>query len=183
MKNKIEHEYEIIPDKTPYAILIGAFTGAITLQALYIVFLLGGSMYMTFFEHAKMGDTFSEAFIQIAFGSLLIGIGAFFVFLFGLIVLGIPAWWLLHRYGFRKPRHAISLGFLLTFFVVLFMERPNAYLALFGEKHVPASLLIGPILYSAVISLISALVGFVIWRYSYYRAEKNPESKAEAPAA
>ncbi|HEY1559664.1 MAG TPA: hypothetical protein VGF71_02110 [Caulobacteraceae bacterium] len=57
-------------------------------------------------------------------GLLVVFLNGFFSWFMGLILIGGPAWWLLHRHGFRGWRAAILTGMVLTFVAMLVLAIP-----------------------------------------------------------
>jgi hypothetical protein len=109
------------------------------------------------------------------------GIVAFGAFGLGLLVLGAPAWWLLHRFGFRGRGAAIALGAILTFAVT---AAPGAYQEIWpkpqtqSEKSRPGNGINaeregsqrgwhGTFVFAAALSIAGGIVGYAVWRVAY----------------
>lgn len=84
---------------------------------------------------------------------------SFPVFLVGLIVVGIPTWWMLHRTGLRGVR---------SFAVVAAIESVIAG-TLFFRAFVPGSEVIAPLL-----AIPGGLAGWAIWTYGYAPIKPPP---------
>lgn len=113
-------------------------------------------------------------------GVLIVFMGALLAWLAALILVGGPAWWLLHRHGFRGWRAAALTGMALTFIVGLIFAVPlphrggayseadrsgilieNDQLTAYGwEKAAEGALLQ---------SFVGGAVALVMWRIGYRR--------------
>lgn len=88
----------------------GLFVGAVT-----------GSVITTL--PVVLSVNYPDRLADIAFHALALGlivfVCAFLVWLFGLVIVGLPSWLVLHRLGYRNVVAAVVLGFVATFFVTL----------------------------------------------------------------
>ncbi len=161
-------EYRLAPACVGLAILAGALTGAIvvTLHWLNMVVHVLGLAYLT-------GGG--------VHGAVVFLIGAFLAWLAGLVLIGGPAWWLLHRHGFRGWRAAGLAGMAATFAAGLILAIPlphtgggyseadrsgvlieNDQLTAYGwEKAAEGAFLL---------SFVGGAVALVVWRVAYRRA-------------
>lgn len=125
---------------TTGAMLGGTITGGIFLGAIIPWFLV----------LALAGGPLVDQVAQLALipGALMVGVGIIILatsgWALGLAVLGLPAWWVLNRLGFRSRRAAGLLGAVLT---------PSAPALMFHS-----------LLASVLFTLAGAIVGVIIWR-------------------
>lgn len=157
----------LAPPRVALAIVAGTLTGSIivTLHWLNVVV-----------------RTFGVAFVagEGLRGVLIVFMGALLAWLAALILIGGPAWWLLHRHHFRGWRAAGSTGMALTFAVGLIFAVPlphkggryseadpggilieNDQLTTHGwEKAAESALLL---------SFVGGAVALVMWRFAYRR--------------
>ena len=139
-----------------------ALIAANCIAALAVAFLtLGGFLIVAFVSPGDGGVSSVIGFALIlglvpALYSFAI---SFAVFLVGLIVVGIPTWWLLHRTG---PRGRAS------FIIVAAIESVIAG-AFFFRAFVPASEIVAPLL-----AIPGGLAGWAIWRYGYSSLKPPP---------
>jgi hypothetical protein len=87
--------------------------------------------------------------------ALLTGLVATVVYMFGLALIGAPAWWLMHSCGLRERWACAALGAFLNGGVMLALQLPSP----------SPNMWITPAIFAA----IGALVGAVIWRVAYER--------------
>ncbi|HWD68427.1 MAG TPA: hypothetical protein VG227_10745 [Caulobacteraceae bacterium] len=161
-------EYRLAPPRVGVAILAGALSGSIvvTLHWLTMVVRVLGVAYLT-------GGG--------AQGIVVVFMGAFLAWLAGLILIGGPAWWLLHRHQFRGWRAAGLAGMAATFAAGLILAIPlphkgggyseadrsgilieNDQLTAYGwEKAAEGALLL---------SFVGGAVALAVWRVAYRRA-------------
>ncbi|HEY1880049.1 MAG TPA: hypothetical protein VGG68_08965 [Caulobacteraceae bacterium] len=160
-------EYRLAPARVGLAILAGALTGAIvvTLHWLTMVVRVLGFAYL------------SGGGVQ---GTVVVVLGAFLAWLAGLILIGGPAWWLLHRHQFRGWRSAGLVGMVATFVAGMILAVPLPHkgggyseadrggvliekdrLTAYGwEKATEAAFLL---------SFVGGAVALVVWRVAYRR--------------
>lgn len=161
-------ENRLAPARVGLAILAGALTGAVivSLHWLTTVVRVLGIAYLT-------GGG--------ARGILVVFIGAFLAWLAGLILIGGPTWWLLHRHQFRGWRAAALTGMAATFAAGLILAIPlphkgggyseadrggavieNDHLTVYGwERAAEGALLL---------SFVGGAVAIIVWRVAYRRA-------------
>ncbi|HEY1415806.1 MAG TPA: hypothetical protein VGF42_07965 [Caulobacteraceae bacterium] len=161
-------EYRLAPARVGLAILAGSLTGAmiVTLHWLNMVVRVLGVAYLT-------GGG--------AQGIAVVFLGAFLAWLAGLILIGGPAWWLLHRHQIRGLRAAGLAGMAATFVAGLILAIPlphkdgghsetdrrgilieNDQLTAYGwEKAAGGALLL---------SFVGGAVAVVLWKVAYRRA-------------
>ena len=160
-------ESRLAPARIGLAAIAGALTGAVvvTLHWLNMVVRALGFGFL-----AASG----------ARGTLIMFLGAFLAWLAGLILIGGPAWWLLHRHRFRGWRAAGLAAMATTFAAGLILAIPlphkggsysqadrggilieNDQLTVHGwAKAADGALLL---------SFVGGAVGLVVWRTAYRR--------------
>lgn len=88
----------------------------------------------------------------------------------GITALGVPAWYLLHRYGFRNWLSAAALGFVLPFIVSGRGADTLSVIAGYPQRH-GWEIRWLDVAYGA----IGIVIGLIIWRTAYGR---TPQSDA-----
>jgi hypothetical protein len=159
--------FETSPPRVALALLAGAASGAalVTAQWLRAAFQVFGAGFV--------GSSGPH-------GILVVFIGALIAWLAGLVLIGGPAWWLLHRYGLRGWKAAILTGMALTFVAALVLAIPlpgkdGSYTAADrgGETVVNNALTAHGWAEAAegalLISFVGGAVAFVVWRTAYRR--------------
>jgi hypothetical protein len=87
----------------------------------------------------------------------------------GLLLFGLPLWWLFHRNGWRGRRVAMLLGALTTFVIVFLLEMFGGILAVTTGNSDAGNLM--PLVWAGVMALLGAIVALVIWRIAYRPTE------------
>ena len=161
-------EYRLAPGRVGLAILAGALTGAI------IVTLHWLNMVVRALGFAFLGGDGGK-------GILIVFMGAALAWLGGMILIGGPAWWLLHRHRRRGWRTAGLSGMALTFAAGLLLSVPLPHtggtyseadrggrlveddqLTAYGwERAAEGALLL---------SFVGGAVALVVWRVAYRKA-------------
>jgi hypothetical protein len=112
----------------------------------------------------------------------IIFVVAFVVWLLGLVLLGSPCWWLLHRMKMRQWRSAVILGGSMTAVVFMALQIPHplgsgsSYSASDGggrtviDNALTAHGWFLAIMASLAWGCVGALIGLVVWRVAYRRA-------------
>jgi hypothetical protein len=141
--------YSINPRRTVPALAAGALTGALLVTPLLVIAAIGDPL-------SDLGTQAIEM-IVIEFLILLVAWGA------GLIVFGVPLWWLFHAKGWRSRRAACLLGAGTTFLVFVAFQLVVArfYFSAFEMQSI--DILVWP----SVFAVAGALVAAVIWRVAY----------------
>lgn len=90
------------------------------------------------------------------------------LWLTGLVVLGLPCWWLLHRSGVRSPKAGAAVGTGLTFAVA------GVYVLL-ASFPTPSRLSdsIGAWLFAAALAVIGAVAGWVLTSVAYPKGTRR----------
>ena len=101
--------------------------------------------------------------------AILIFIVALVGWSLGLLLFGLPLWWLFHRNGWRGRRVAMLLGALTTFVIVFLLEMFGGILAVTTGNNDAGNLM--PLVWAGVMALLGAIVALVIWRIAYRPAE------------
>jgi hypothetical protein len=158
---------ELSPRRIGLAVLAGAALAAAlaALQWLVGALRLFGPQMVASFALQAVGLVFVRAFAN---------------WFFGLLLIGAPGWWLLHRHGFRGWRVAIVAGMALTFLTVLVLAIP-----LPGQASEPPSVVASgsAIVHHWVVrqtwqsvvtvafltSFVGGAVGGLMWRIAYRR--------------
>jgi hypothetical protein len=93
---------------------------------------------------------------------------AWLLWLTGLVTLGLPCWWLLHRSAVRSPKAGAVLGAGLTFAVA------GVYVLL-ASFPTPSRLSdsIGAWLFAAALAVIGAVAGWVLARVAYPKGARG----------
>ena len=137
------------PRRATLAAIAGAVIGALGVVA--VVLLL-----------AEMASGVSATDLVVA---LLIFVVALVGWSLGLLLFGLPLWWLFHRNGWRGRRVAMLLGALTTFVIVFLLEMFGGILAVTTGNSDAGHLM--PLVWSGVMALLGAIVALVIWRIAY----------------
>ena len=101
--------------------------------------------------------------------AILIFIVALVGWSLGLLLFGLPLWWLFHRNGWRGRRVAMLLGALTTFVIVFLLEMFGGILAVTTGNSEAGNLM--PLVWAGVMALLGAIVALVIWRIAYRPTE------------
>ena len=156
------------PTRVALALVAGAASGAalVTAQWLHAAFQVFGAGFV--------GSSGPHVI-------LVVFVGALIAWLAGLMLIGGPAWWLLHRHGLRGWKIAILAGVALTFVAALVLAIPlprsdGSYTAADrgGETIVNNQLTAHGWAEAAegalLISFVGGAVAWVTWRVAYHRA-------------
>jgi hypothetical protein len=103
-----------------------------------------------------------------------------------LILIGAPAWWLLHRHGWHGWRSAILAGMGLTFVTVVFLaiplpgQPPDPPAVVATSQQIVRHWALHPTWQSIVIravltSFVGGGVGGLMWRIAYRRTNSQPQ--------
>jgi len=91
--------------------------------------------------------------------AILIFIVALVGWSLGLLLFGLPLWWLFHRNGWRGRRVAMLLGALTTFVIVFLLEMFGGILAVTTGNSDAGNLM--PLVWAGVMALLGAIVALV----------------------
>ncbi|MGQ3041636.1 MAG: hypothetical protein ACT6TH_04890 [Brevundimonas sp.] len=149
-------------DRATWGVLAGAGIGGATVS----VFLT--AVYA--FSYPVPGGTFRPAITDIIGWGAVSFVAAAIVYIFGLLLVGVPGWILLHWLKFRGPRTAALWGATATAMVTASWTFTSGGPFNFGVGQ-------------ALLALNGALVGFVIQRIAYRvrPPRPSPAPPCEAP--
>jgi len=161
-------EQRLAPTRVGLAIVAGALTGAIIVM---LNWLTGGVW--------ALGPTFIAS--AGARGAPIVLMDAFIAWLAGVILIGGPAWWLLHRHQLRSWRSAILTGVATTFAAGLILAVPTPHLGGGYSEADRGGVLVANGVLTAhgwlsaaqdalYLSVVGGAVGLVVWRVAYRRA-------------
>jgi hypothetical protein len=161
--------YDVTRQRVGLALLAGAAVGAL------VAFVsLAASILLV------LGATSPDAWSTV--GRLLpaVVLRGFLTWLLGLLMIGAPAWWLLHRHGWRGWRAAILAAAALAFVtsLLLAIPRPGQHrteadrggLTMIDDS-LTAHGWSKATLDAAFTALAGAAVGFTVWRTAYRRQD------------
>ena len=137
------------PRRATLAATAGAIIGALGVVAVVLVF-------------AAMAGGVGVSDLVV---SLLIFVVALTGWSLGLLLVGLPLWWLFHRNGWRSRRVAMLLGAFTTFVIVLLLETSGSILAVATGVSDDSGLV--SFVWAAVMAVLGAIVALVIWRVAY----------------
>jgi len=155
--------YEITLGRAALALLGGAICGAVLITAMSFVPMV---------LRPQLLDSWGDVGSLAAYLLLV----TFAQFASGLLVLAAPAWWLLHRFGYRGPLHAAICGVTLTFVSYLaYSEFSRRHLGMIFWGPAPISVFMVPDFWpwpivlegGAWYSIAGGLAGLLIWRIAY----------------
>ena len=165
--------YETTFPRAALALLVGAAVGT--------CLVLGGMLTIAIIGSISSHGSFAQLPAGLTIVLILTAVVAFGAFGLGLLVLGAPAWWLLHRFGFRGRGTAIALGAILTFAVIAapgfnqeIWPKPQVQS---GKGH-PDNVINaereesqrgwrGTFVFAAALSIAGGIVGYAVWRVAY----------------
>jgi hypothetical protein len=154
--------YETTLRRAALALLAGAAAGATIVTALHLDLMV--RLFRTLTDTVQFVGFISSIYLVL--------------FVSGLLVLGVPAWWPLHRLGRRNRMHAIILGATLTLVSYVAFSQFSWHVLMkpfFGPWPVvwlwtggrwPGY---GPTIVEGAIwyAFVGSLVGLLIWRIAY----------------
>ncbi|MGH7024427.1 MAG: hypothetical protein ACREEB_12680 [Caulobacteraceae bacterium] len=140
---------------------------------------VGGALVTAQWLRAAV-QTFGAAFVaQVgARGAAIVAVGAFVSWLAGLLLIGGPAWWLLHRHRLRGWRAAVLSGMALTFVAGMVLAIPvgskgGSYSSadrggmLVVDNHLTAHGWAEAAGRAALLAFVGGGVAFIVWRVAY----------------
>ena len=156
--------FEIRMRRAPMAVVVGALVGAIA-----------GLFLLALSEPATLPP--SAAVMAL----VMIGAG-FIFFLFGIAIFGLPAWMLLHVWGFRGWLSAALLGGIECFAAMLLIEvwpmwSSNTFSSSAGghdlivNNHITAYGWKQALTYAGLLAIAGVLAGLSVWRFAYIRVD------------
>ena len=162
------------------ALLAGACTGSLVLTG---GILLVGAGY--------------EPAVTLLFSLPYVLVATFIAFSAGILVLGLPGWWILHRLGYRSWRAAFALGMVLTFIGnaalavdPLIWPTPNSTFSA-GDSGGPTIIdnkmtthfWIQLFMESFAFSLAGGIAGLVVWHVAYVERRQKASPGNQAPSS
>ena len=174
----VGNNYQTTLPRAAFALLIGVIVGpAITIAGNVIFTVIG---LVLNHESVPWADF-------VAYPAVVIFVlGIFSVYAAGLLFVGAPGWWLLHRLGHRGRLQAVGFGMLAAFFVRLTMDTIPT-LCLLNSKNSAGdsggdTMINGELtlhgwieLFSnaTITSLVAAAVALIIWQLAYRPASRS----------
>jgi hypothetical protein len=177
-------QFETTLGRAVLALVVGAFLGS--------VLTLVGTMGPMAVERPEFFGLDAARWEWIVSTIIIVSVGSFFLFSTGLLVVGAPAWWLIHRAGYRNWPHLLMLGVALSIAFSFALEalssslptpdesyrlaqseyllthgRASAVVKLQPEARVWSEMIVE----AALTAIAGGLVALVVWRMAYRRVE------------
>ena len=152
-------DYRIDTGRIPWSIAAGALTGATIIAAPTFVLSL---------VYESIDQFLSGNFLMVMWTFVV----AFVVWAIGLVVVGLPLWWLLHKKGVRRWWVAALCG-AATAFVGAFALSLALMLLVESSPFKDPGAFAMIVLAAVEIGVYGAIVAAVIWRIAYRRVEQR----------